>query len=110
MSQPILRPRSAICVDNALRQQIINGISRDRLVGGKNVVKRAVLANNHDHVFDRRDRLASSVLALSVLVLRLRHWSSQAELGDRQRNRRITNSKHGLSCNLSQRHVLSSLG
>ena len=45
---------SAIRVDNSLRQQVFHGFAALGDVGGEEVIKRAVLADQHDDVLDGR--------------------------------------------------------
>jgi hypothetical protein len=45
-------PGCSVRIDNSLRQQIIDLLSRRRLVSGENVVESPVLADDHDNVLN----------------------------------------------------------
>ncbi len=63
--------RRAIGLDDAFGQQVVYRLALRRLIGRIDMVERAVLADQQDHVLDRRER---DVAAITTLA-----WSVQCD-------------------------------
>src|SRR5579872_2018202 len=70
-----VRTRCAVCVDDALGEQIRNSLARYRLVCREYVIEGAVLSDDHDHVLDR----CCGREFCGVLCGR---WNGRSEIGD----------------------------
>ena len=53
-----MRTRNCVLVgiqlDDIFREEVVYAVSTLRLVGGEHVIEAAILANDHNDVFDRR--------------------------------------------------------
>ena len=71
---------SAICVDDALGEQVRNGLAGDGFVGREDVIEGTIFSDDHDHVLDGRCG------GLGGLLSRGRKWRS--EIGDQSHEAR----------------------
>jgi hypothetical protein len=63
-----IRTRLTVGRDDALREQVRNGLAGARLIRAEHVIERAVFTDDYDDVLDGRSRLQRRILGRGVLL------------------------------------------
>ena len=66
----------AVVIDDAFGEQVVDGLACDGFVGGEDVIEGAVLADDDDHVLDRRLASMARFTVVASCFARSSAWSS----------------------------------